>query len=92
MGEGEGKCFRILKGTFVTKDTGTGIVHCAPGFGEEDYQVCLANGLVTPGNVVMPIDDYVPFKDVISHYKGINFKEADPIIMKDLKEKGRLIS
>lgn len=40
----------------------------------------------------MPIDDDGNFKDVVSHYKGINFKEADPIIMKDLKDKGRLVS
>jgi isoleucyl-tRNA synthetase len=42
LGEGEGKCFRIIEGKFVTKDTGTGIVHCAPAFGDEDYQVCIA--------------------------------------------------
>lgn len=40
----------------------------------------------------MPIDDDGNFKDVVSHYKGMNFKEADPIIMKDLKDKGRLVS
>ena len=40
----------------------------------------------------MPIDDDGNFKNVVSDYKGRNFKEADPIIMKDLKEKGRLVS
>jgi len=39
-------CFKVIEGKFVTKDTGTGIVHCAPGFGEEDYNACVANGLV----------------------------------------------
>jgi isoleucyl-tRNA synthetase len=64
-----------LTNTGVTKiNAGTGIVHCAPGFGEDDYQVCLANGLVTPGNVVMPIDDDGNFKNVVSDYKGMNFK------------------
>jgi len=42
----EQKCFTIIAGKFVTKDAGTGIVHCAPGFGEEDYKVCIENGLV----------------------------------------------
>jgi len=37
----ESKCFTIIGGKFVTKDAGTGIVHCAPGFGEEDYKVCV---------------------------------------------------
>lgn len=41
-GRAEDGCFKVLPGAFVTKDTGTGIVHCAPGFGEDDYQVCLA--------------------------------------------------
>ena len=41
LGEGDGKCFRIIEGKFVTKDAGTGVVHCAPAFGEEDYKVCI---------------------------------------------------
>ena len=40
------KCFTIVAGKFVTKDAGTGIVHCAPGFGPDDYQVCLENKLI----------------------------------------------
>jgi len=30
-------CFAVIGGKFVTSDTGSGIVHCAPGFGEDDY-------------------------------------------------------
>jgi isoleucyl-tRNA synthetase len=52
----EQKCFTIVAGSFVTKDAGTGIVHCAPGFGEEDYNVCVANGLVEAGKAPMPMD------------------------------------
>lgn len=33
----ERKCFTVITGNFVTSDTGTGIVHMAPGFGEDDY-------------------------------------------------------
>ena len=86
------KCFRVLAGKFVTKDAGTGIVHCAPGFGEDDYAVCIAKGLVLPGDVPMPMDDDGKFKAEIKEYAGIYFKDADPIIMKHLKEKGRLVS
>lgn len=51
------KCFTIIGGSFVTKDAGTGIVHCAPGFGEEDYNACIKAQLVQPGGVPMPMDD-----------------------------------
>lgn len=37
----EDGCFKIIPGDFVTDDTGTGVVHCAPGFGAEDYKVCV---------------------------------------------------
>jgi len=34
-------CFRVYAGGFVTDSDGTGIVHCAPGFGEDDYKLCV---------------------------------------------------
>jgi len=52
----EQNCFTVVTANFVTSDTGTGIVHCAPGFGEDDYQVCVSKGLVTPGKAPVPID------------------------------------
>lgn len=88
----ERKCFTVLAGKFVTKDAGTGVVHCAPGFGEEDYKVCLENGLVEPGEVVMPMDDDGRFLSSVTDYAGQYFKDADPQIMKDLKERGRLVA
>lgn len=36
--------FRVVADGYVTADSGTGVVHCAPAFGEDDYRVCLANG------------------------------------------------
>jgi isoleucyl-tRNA synthetase len=88
----EEKCFTILDGKFVTEGAGTGIVHCAPGFGEEDYKVCIEHGLVQPGNVIMPMDDDGKFKPVITEYSGMYFKDADPIITKTLKDNGRLVA
>lgn len=41
-GDAPRNCFRVIEGAFVTTDAGTGVVHCAPGFGEEDYKACLA--------------------------------------------------
>lgn len=88
----EQRCFTVIAGKFVTEGAGTGIVHCAPGFGEEDFNACLAEGLVQPGKVPMPMDDDGKFLPTVSHYAGLYFKDADPLIMKDLKERGRLVA
>lgn len=34
-------CFRVIAANFVTDSDGTGIVHCSPGFGEDDYKICV---------------------------------------------------
>mmetsp|Transcript_8452 Transcript_8452/g.14175 ORF Transcript_8452/g.14175 Transcript_8452/m.14175 type:complete len:487 (+) Transcript_8452:1128-2588(+) len=88
----EQKCFRVVAGKFVTSDAGTGIVHCAPGFGEDDYAVCVENGLVEPGQVPMPMDDDGRFTAKIADFQNLPFKEADPLITKNLKDRGRLVS
>lgn len=38
--------FRVIADNYVTDDSGTGIVHCAPAFGEDDYRVCIANQII----------------------------------------------
>ena len=43
------KFWHILTDNFVTNESGTGIVHCAPAFGEEDYRVCLQEGVIQKG-------------------------------------------
>ena len=86
------ECFTVIMGDFVSADAGTGIVHCAPGFGEEDYKVCLANNLITAGNAPVPVDQDGIFKEIIEDYKGMYIKDADKVIMKDLKEAGRLLA
>jgi isoleucyl-tRNA synthetase len=49
-------CFRVLGANFVTADTGTGIVHAAPAFGEEDYKVCVKNKIIKPDSPPCPLD------------------------------------
>lgn len=39
--------FRVVADNYVTDDSGTGIVHCAPAFGEDDYRVCIENQIIT---------------------------------------------
>jgi len=41
-------CFKILSANFVTSDAGTGVVHCAPGFGADDYKTCVKAGIIRP--------------------------------------------
>ncbi len=78
-------CFSIIAGDFVTLDDGTGIVHTAPGFGEDDNVVCRSVGIPT----ICPVDDAGCFKDVIYDFTGLQvFETNDPIIMK-LKQEGK---
>ncbi len=79
--------FRILLGDFVTTDEGTGSVHMAPGFGEDDQRLCEANGIET----VCPVDDRARFDPVIYKYVGLQVFDANPAIIADLKAQGSLI-
>ena len=73
----ENGCFRVLGAEFVTTDAGTGIVHCAPGFGEDDYKACVENKYIDPGHAPVPIDQDGCFIDPIADYKGLYVKDAD---------------
>ncbi len=85
--EASNGCFVILNDDYVTTDAGTGIVHTAPGFGEDDNRVMKEAGLMS---VVCPVDDAGKFTKEITPYAGIQVKEADKQIMKDLKESGKM--
>ena len=71
---------------FVTTEDGTGLVHQAPAFGEDDMQVCRAYGLPFV-NPVRPDGTFEPELDLVG---CAFFKDADPIIVEDLKERGIL--
>lgn len=79
--------FRILVGDFVAADEGTGSVHMAPGFGEDDQKLCEANGITT----VCPVDDRARFEPIIDKYAGMQVFEANASIISDLKAQGSLI-
>jgi isoleucyl-tRNA synthetase len=84
---GRANAFKVLVDDYVTTSDGTGIVHQAPAFGEDDFRVCLKAGI----EFVDPIDDEGNFKDPVSEYRGMNFKEAEKEIIKRLKQDGSLI-
>jgi len=79
-------CFKVLLGEYVTLDAGTGIVHTAPSFGEDDF----ATGQKYKLPPVFPMDDHGNFGPEATDYTGLFFKDADKTIIKDLKAKGRI--
>ena len=79
--------FQVLCGGFVSISDGTGIVHCAPGFGEDDNALCKAAGLPE----VCPIDAECRFTDEIPDYAGRAVKETDKEIIQRLKDEGKLV-
>lgn len=90
--EGSDQYFRIISDTYVTDDAGTGIVHQAPAFGEDDYRVCLAHGVIAKGkDLPCPVDGNGCFTDQVPPVAGKNVKDADDTLIKLLKESGRLV-
>lgn len=88
----EATAFRVLVDRYVTSDTGTGVVHCAPGFGEDDHRVCLAAGVIQKGEQVpCPIDDNGLFTAAVSDFAGRYVKDCDKDVLQMLKDQGRLL-
>ncbi len=79
--------FRVLAADFVTTEDGTGIVHCAPAFGEEDQTICNANGIPT----VVTVDDHTKFTSLVPPYAGLQVFEANKPITRDLRERGLVV-
>jgi isoleucyl-tRNA synthetase len=84
--------FRVVSDGFVTSDSGTGIVHCAPGFGEEDFRVCRKFNIIEKEEIVCPVDENGKFTAEITDMVGVYCKEADNTILAKLKERGRLVN
>ncbi|KAH6914366.1 isoleucine-tRNA ligase [Coprinopsis sp. MPI-PUGE-AT-0042] len=88
----EDKAFRVLVDTYVTDADGTGIVHQAPAFGDDDHRVAVSHGVIRPDEMPpCPIDDKGHFTKEVSDFQGLHVKAADSPIQKALKAKGRLI-
>ncbi len=79
--------FRVQQADYVTTEDGTGIVHTAPGFGEDDYQTLKGTGVPT----VCPVDGECKFTDEVSDYKGQFVKDCDKPIIERLKSEGKLV-
>ncbi|HVF73683.1 MAG TPA: isoleucine--tRNA ligase [Acidimicrobiales bacterium] len=79
--------FQVLAGDFVSTEDGTGVVHLASGFGEDDQRVCEANGI----GVVVPVDEHARFTAEVPDYQGVQVFEANPLVIRDLKERGHVV-
>ncbi len=79
--------FRTHVADYVTTEDGTGIVHIAPGFGEDDYNVLKETELPVP----VPIDAECTFTSEVSEFEGLFVKDADKPIIARLREDGSLV-
>ena len=81
--------FKVLSGDFVSTEDGTGIVHIAPGFGQDDFDACRAYDENFP--VVCPVDEAGKFTSEVPDYEGKQVFETNEPIMQWLKEHGLLV-
>ncbi len=84
----ENKAFRVLLDEFVTIESGTGIVHLAPAFGEADFFICQREGI----DPVCPVDQNGRYTAEIPDYEGLYVKDADKEIIRRLKTENKVVS
>ncbi len=84
---GQPGAFVVLTADFVSTEEGTGIVHLAPGFGEDDQRACEQAGIA----VVCPIDSRARFTAEVPPYQGVQVFEANRAIIADLRRAGALV-
>ena len=78
----------VMLADYVTMDSGTGLVHTAPGFGADDYNTCTRYGI----EMVVPVDDQGRHTDYAGKYAGLKTEESNPVILADMKELGVLFA
>jgi isoleucyl-tRNA synthetase len=79
--------FQVLGADFVTTEDGTGVVHMAPAFGEDDQLTCNAAGIPT----VVTVDDHTRFTALVPDYQGVQVFDANKPIIAALKERGVVV-
>jgi len=78
----------VLEGSFVDTSMGTGIVHMAPAFGEDDYNLCTKHGIA----LFDPVDLQGVFTDAAPDWKGMGVFDANKHIVRRLRETGQLFA
>ena len=85
--------FRVVADAYVSADSGTGLVHMAPGFGEDDLRVCLREGIVAKLQneaAFCAVDAEGCFTSRVPPLQGVRVKDADSSVIGLLKDLGRL--
>ncbi len=77
------KAFYVVEATFVTTEDGSGIVHMAPAYGEDDYQTARKYDLPT----IHPVNKSGEFTEEVTDFAGKFVKDADLLIIQNLKER-----
>ena len=80
------RAFRILSDNYIREEEGTGIVHLAPSYGEDDYRICRGEDIP----LFDPVDEGGHFAAAIDFIAGENIKKADKAIIRRLKEEGKI--
>ncbi|MGQ9621957.1 MAG: isoleucine--tRNA ligase [Candidatus Caldatribacteriaceae bacterium] len=80
------KGYKVFAGDFVSTEEGTGIVHIAPAFGEDDMRLAQREGL----SVLQPVRPDGTYTDEVTPWKGMWVKDADPLIIEYLRREGKL--
>jgi len=78
----------MLEARFVTTEQGTGIVHCAPSHGPDDFNLCLNHGI----KAIETVDGDGKYTKNVSLFEGIHIFKANPIIIEKLKEQKKLLT
>ncbi len=82
----DARAFYVVEADFVTTSDGSGIVHLAPAYGEDDYQASRRHQLPT----IHPVDKSGRFGPEVTEFAGLFVKEADPLIIRNLKGRNLL--
>ncbi|MDB2341952.1 isoleucine--tRNA ligase, partial [Candidatus Pelagibacter bacterium] len=78
----------MLEARFVTTEQGTGVVHCAPSHGPDDFNLCLKNGI----KALETVDDDGKYTKNLPLFEGTHIFKANPIVIQKLKEQKKLLS
>ncbi|KAH6697582.1 isoleucyl-tRNA synthetase [Plectosphaerella plurivora] len=90
--ESHADCFQVIGADYVEAGEGTGLVHQAPAFGQEDYDAAVAAGFFNEDRLPpCPVNEKGEFTSEVTEYAGMHVKAADKPILKDLRTTGRLL-
>jgi len=78
----------MLEARFVTTEQGTGIVHCAPSHGPDDFNLCLNNGI----KAIETVDGDGKYTKNVKLFEGIHIFKSNPIVIEKLREQKKLLS